>query len=124
MEIINYVQNEDRKTRFSFPKLPRFSSSKDYKKTSSITYSPYTTELRSFSATKVKLNFTLPNLFKVIGSALSDSHDFVKANAKKISISSIIIAALCLISVFSVKLINYKINFTNPLKLNFSDTLE
>lgn len=124
MEIINYVQNEERKTGFSFPKLPRFTSSKAYKKTASITYSPYTTELRSFSATKVKVDFTLPNLFKIVGAGLTDAFDSFRTNAKKIIISSIIIISVAAILTASILLVNYKINFTNALKLNYSDTLE
>ena len=126
MEIINYVQNERPKSHFSFPKFTKINSPKEknpYKKNNSITYTDYTTELKSFSAAKVKISFSLPNLLKIIGAYLTDFFSLIKANSKKIIITSTILFLLAAITTLGVKFGNHKLNYTKAIKLNAKDLL-
>lgn len=126
MEIINYVQNDRKKSGFSFPKFNRINSSKEkssYKDSHSVMYSGYSTELKSFSAAKVKISFSLPNILKIVGSLVSDFFETIKSNIKKIVISSLIILAFCAVSFLAAKIAVHKKNYTGALKLNMEDSL-
>jgi murein DD-endopeptidase MepM/ murein hydrolase activator NlpD len=121
MEIISYVQDDSRSRSFrplrtfSLPELPV--RHKERAHAASITSNIFSPELRSFSAQKVKNDFTIHTFFKLVGGALTQTGSFLADNAKRLSI--IVAAALAATSItyFSIRLVNHHINHTGPLML-------
>lgn len=120
MEIISYVQDKPRKS-FSFPVFEH-KERKAY--ASSITYSNFSTEIKSFNAQRVKSGFSVKNVLKITGSTVAEVQKILLANVKLI-ISTILIAALIIAGVYFGVSINSKIkNYTGPLTLNNEDALD
>lgn len=120
MEIISYVQDKPRKS-FSFPVFEH-KERKSY--ASSITYSNFSTEIKSFNAQRVKSGFSVKNVLKITGSTVAEVQKILLANVKLI-ISTILIAALIIAGVYFGVSINSKIkNYTGPLTLNNEDALD
>lgn len=120
MEIISYVQDKPRKS-FSFPVFEH-KERKSY--ASSITYSNFSTEIKSFNAQRVKSGFSVKNVLKITGSTVAEVQKVLLSNVKLI-ISTMLIAALIIVGVYFSVSINSKIkNYTGPLTLNNEDSLD
>ena len=122
MEIISYVQDNSRARSFgNFRVLKTFSlpelqfKHKERAKAASITSNIFSPELKSFSAQKVKSDFTVHTFFKAVGSAITQAGDFVSDNSKKLLIIISAALAATTITIFSSKLISHHINHTGPL---------
>ena len=100
---------------FSLPEL-QFRH-KERSQAASITANIFSPELKSFSAQKVRSDFSVKSLFKLLGGALTQSGDYIKSNAKVFFIIAASAAAFATISIFSFKLVNHHINHTGPLIL-------
>ena len=119
MEIISFVQGnrKSRKTRFlsdfNFRNF-EFSRRKSYK---ALTYQPFVPTLKTFAPQRVKKTVSIKNIFKIIGSVVTNLFVILKKNIKTIvfSLSIVIIAMAVLFSI--LRIVDYKINFTNPLEL-------
>ena len=120
MEIISYVQDKPRKS-FSFPVFEH-KERKSY--ASSITYSNFSTEIKSFNAQRVKSGFSVKNVLKITGSTVAEVQKVLLSNVKLI-ILTMLIAALIIVGVYFSVSINSKIkNYTGPLTLNNEDSLD
>ncbi len=100
---------------FSLPEL-QFRH-KERSQAASITANIFSPELKSFSAQKVRSDFSVKSIFKLLGGALTQSGDYIKSNAKAFFIIAASAAAFATISIFSFKLVNHHINHTGPLTL-------
>ena len=125
MEIISYVQDNSRRRSlrtFSLPEL-QFRH-KDRSRTASRTTDIFSPELKSFSAHKVRNDFSLRTFLRLTGASVSEAGSFITENAKKIGI----IAAAALVFgtafYFGIKLVNHNINHTGPLSLKADGTDE
>ena len=126
MEIISYVQDNSRSrniksfVNFSLPEL-QFRH-KERRQSASITSNIFSPELNSFSAQKVKSDFSARTFFKQLGGGLTQAGSFIAENAKKVLIitaSSIAAAALI---VTALGFVNHHINHTGPLVLQGEDS--
>lgn len=126
MEIISYVQDNSRRRSFSGIRtisLPDFQFRHKERSTSaSITTEFFSPELKSFSAQKVKSDFSLRTFLKLLGSSLSQAGLFVKKNIKKTLIILLTAMAAAVLTIFSFKFICYYINHTGPLVLQGEDS--
>ena len=121
MEIISYVQDNSRSRgfrplrTFSLPEL-QFRH-KERTQAASITANIFSPELKSFSAQRVRSDFSAKSFFKLLGGVLTQSGEYIKSNVKTFFI--IAGSALAFASLFfvSVKLVNHHINHTGPLAL-------
>lgn len=119
MEIISFVQGnrKSRKTRFlsdfNFRNF-EFSRRASYK---TLTYQPFAPTLKTFAPQRVKKTVSIKSIFKIIGSVVTNLFVILKKNIKTIvfSLFTVIIAMAVLFSI--LKIVDYKINFTNPLEL-------
>ena len=117
MEIISFVQGnrKSRKTRFlsdfNFRNF-EFSRRASYK---TLTYQPFVPTLKTFAPQRVKKTVSIKSIFKIIGSIVTNLFVILKKNIKTIvfSLSIVIIAMAVLFSI--LRIVDYKINFTNPL---------
>lgn len=100
---------------FSLPEL-QFRH-KERSQAASITANIFSPELKSFSAQKVRSDFSAKSIFKLLGGALTQSGDYIKNNAKVFFIIAASAAAFAVLSIFSFKLVNHHINHTGPLTL-------
>ncbi len=121
MEIISYVQDNSRARgfrplrTFSLPEL-QFRH-KERSQAASITANIFSPELKSFSAQKVRSDFSVKSIFKLLGGAITQSGNYIKSNAKVLFIIAASAVAFATISIFSFKLVNHHINHTGPLTL-------
>ncbi len=121
MEIISYVQDNSRAKSFfnlpvfSLPEL-RFRHS-ERSRTASITSDLFSTELRSFSAQKVKSDISVRSFFKIVGGGVSQTGSYLRDNVKNILIilASALVAGSLVFTSF--KLVNHHINYTGPVAL-------
>lgn len=119
MEIISFVQGnrKSRKTRFlsdfNFRNF-EFSRRESYK---TLTYQPFAPTLKTFAPQRVKKTVSIKSIFKIIGSVVTNLFVILKKNIKTIvfSLFTVIIAMAVLFSI--LRIVDYKINFTNPLEL-------
>ncbi len=119
MEIISFVQGnrKSRKTRFlsdfNFRNF-EFSRRESYK---TLTYQPFAPTLKTFAPQRVKKTVSIKSIFKIIGSVVTSLFVILKKNIKTIifSLFTVIIAMAVLFSI--LRIVDYKINFTNPLEL-------
>ena len=100
---------------FSLPEL-QFRH-KERSQAASITANIFSPELKSFSAQKVRSDFSVKSIFKLLGGVLTQSGDYIKSNAKVFFIIAASAVAFATISIFSFKLVNHHINHTGPLTL-------
>ena len=127
MEIISYVQDNSRARSFgnfgNFRPLKTFSlpelqfKHKERAKAATITSNIFSPELKSFSAQKVKSDFSLRTFFKTVGGAVTTGGTYIADNAKRISIIFSAALLATTVTVFSFKLVNHHINHTGPLVL-------
>ena len=121
MEIISYVQDNSRAR--SFPSFRSFSlpelqfRHKKQAKAASITANMFSPELSSFSAQKIKTDFSVRTFFKLVGSQVSQVISFLTENAGRIAVITLSAAAFLTILFYSVKLVNHRINHTGPILL-------
>ena len=121
MEIISYVQDNSRSRSFrplrtfSLPEL-QFRH-KERAQAASITANIFSPELKSFSAQKVKSDFSAKSFFKLLGCSVTQTADFFKSNAKAFFIIAASAVAFGTTLFFSVKLFNHHINHTGPVAL-------
>ena len=121
MEIISYVQDNSRAK--SFFNLPVFSlpelqfRHRERSRTASITSDLFSTELRSFSAQKVKSDISVRSFFKIVGGGVSQTGSYLRDNVKNILIilASALVAGSLVFTSF--KLVNHHINYTGPVAL-------
>ena len=121
MEIISYVQDNSRAK--SFFNLPVFSLPElqfrhsERSRTASITSDLFSTELRSFSAQKVKNDISVRSFFKIVGGGVSQTGSYLRDNVKNILIilASALVAGSLVFTSF--KLVNHHINYTGPVAL-------
>ena len=126
MEIINFVQGSPRKRKTNFISkisLPVRNVPHTVKR-KSITYEIYTTGLRTFAPQKVKKSVSAKSFFQIIGSTLPSFTHLLAKNIKTVLISFAISLAIVTALVFTAKLVQKKINFTNPLQLQKEDSLD
>ena len=121
MEIISYVQDNSREKRMRIPVIRGRAKSE---KSISLTYPVYTPEFRSFSAKKVRKNFTAKNLLKDLGAALTLSADFFKTNIKLISLVLFSAALFIFVSFSIIKVRTFTLNHTGPIELQRNETLD
>ncbi len=121
MEIISYVQDDSRSRsfrsfrNFSLPEL-QFRH-KERAKTASITSNIFSPELKTFSAQKVRSDFSAKSFLKLLGGSVTQTANFFKSNAKALFIIAASAVAFGTALFFSVKLVSHHINHTGPLAL-------
>ena len=118
MEIISYVQDDSRRRSlrtFSLPEL-QFRH-KQRSRSASLTTDIFSPELRSFSAQKVKSDFSVRSFFRLVGSGVSQTGSFLKENIKKLCIIAGCAVAFGTILFFTLYFVNHHINHTGPLTL-------
>ena len=134
MEIISYVQDNSRARSFgSFRPLKTLKplktlalpelqfKHKERSKSASITSNIFSPELKSFSAQKVKSDFSARTFFRMVGSAVTEAGIFVSDNSKRLLIIFFAALAATTITIFSLKLISHNINHTGPLTFREDD---
>ena len=121
MEIISYVQDNSREKRMRIPVIRGRAKSE---KSISLTYPVYTPEFHSFSAKKVRKNFTAKNLLKDLGAALTLSADFFKTNIKLISFVLFSAALFIFVSFSIIKVRTFTLNHTGPIELQRNESLD
>ncbi len=127
MEIISYVQDNSSRRSFKTFSLPELQfRHKERSRTASITTSIFSPELRTFSAQKVKNDFSPRTFLKLVGSAVSQTGSFLVENAKRIAIIAAAVIGLSALCVSVIALVNHHINHTGPLTLQVegSDDIE
>ena len=121
MEIISYVQDNSRSRSFkpfrtfSLPEL-QFRH-KERSRAASITTDLFSPELRTFSAQKVRSDFSIRTSLKLLGGAVTQTGDFLKNNAKAFFIIAASAVAFGTALFFSIKLVSHHINHTGPIAL-------
>ena len=121
MEIISYVQDNSRSRSFkpfrtfSLPEL-QFRH-KERSRAASITTDLFSPELRTFSAQKVRSDFSIRTSLKLLGGAVTQTGDFLKNNAKAFFIIAASAVAFGTALFFSIKLVSHRINHTGPVAL-------
>ncbi len=121
MEIISYVQDNSRSRSFkpfrtfSLPEL-QFRH-KERSSAASITTDLFSPELRTFSAQKVRSDFSIRTSLKLLGGAVTQTGDFLKNNAKAFFIIAASAVAFGTTLFFSIKLVSHHINHTGPIAL-------
>lgn len=126
MEIISYVQDKGRAKSFERFNLPSFvvKKSKKSSKSASVTYLPFSPELRNFVAPKVKHEISFRSFFKATGHGLSLAGLFISSNVKKILLG-FFLAVLFSGLAFGLLYLNAKkINYTGPLELQSGDSCD
>ena len=127
MEIISYVQDNSRARGFgqlkSFRPVKTFNvpelqfRHKERAQAASITANIFSPELNSFSAQRVRNDFSVRTFFKLVGGQVSLAGSYIKDNAKRISLITAIAAGFAVVLFYSVKLVNHHINHTGPIVL-------
>lgn len=121
MEIISYVQDNSRSRSlkpfrtFSLPEL-QFRH-KERSRAASITTDLFSPELRTFSAQKVRSDFSIRTSLKLLGGAVTQTGDFLKNNAKTFFIIAGTAVVFGAALFFSIKLVSHHINHTGPIAL-------
>ncbi len=118
MEIISYVQDNSRRRSFKNFSLPEIQfKHKERSRTASLTSTIFSPELKSFSAQKVKTDFSVRTFFKIVGNTVSQAGAFINDNIKAILIiiaSSVVFGSALF---FTIRIINHRVNHTGPLAL-------
>ena len=121
MEIISYVQDNSRRRGFSgfgTISLPDFQfRHKERVKAASITSDFFSPELKSFSAQRVKSDFSMRTFFKLVGSSVTDAGSFIRENIKKILVTFASVICVAAILITALTFVNHHINHTGPLTL-------
>lgn len=126
MEIISYIQDKPR-NRITFGNLNFGALETKFRKreksaVKSVTYLPFTPELRNFSAHKVRRNFSVQNFLRLLGHSLTEAGEFISSNIKILSLSFVLFCLLVSGLVTSGIIHNRIVNFTGPLVLEDGHT--
>lgn len=121
MEIISYVQDKPVRKGFSFPV---FEHKQKKSNSSSITYSTFSTEIRSFSAQQVRPDLSVKNVLKITGNKIDSIGNAIFDNLKLIIITVLSLIIIASASVAGYCLYTNYTNFTGPLVLNAEDSLD
>lgn len=123
MEIISYVQDNSRSRSFKNFSLPVIQfRPKERNHTVSITSDFYSPELRSFSAQKVKSDFSVRTFFKLVGASVSQSLSYIKENVRTLLVIFASALAAGTILFAAIRIINHHINHTGPLALQTGES--
>lgn len=120
MEIISFVQDRPRSKKINFLHFEKRRS----QKSSSITFSDFNTELKSFGAQKVRPKFSAKSVFVETGRTISLVENYFSLNSKKILLSFLIFITSLILIVGSAFLINFKNNYTGSINLPIEDSLD
>jgi len=126
MEIISYVQDKPRSRGFNLPVIKHQKRERTKVRTvnSSLTYSAFTPELRSFSAQRVKPGFSVKVILRVLGNAGSVTGKFLVSNIKNILIAILCGCVLSVAAFYAIRFLDYKGSHTGPLQLEEGETLD
>lgn len=120
MEIISYVGNSPRSRKINLPVFER----REKRRSSSITYPLFSSELKSISVQRLKPQISVRGFFIAIGKGVSFVGETAAALRKTI-ILSLLVLALGAGTIYSVhQYINYKEDFTGPLEMQTEDGLD
>ncbi len=123
MEIISYVQDNSRSRSFRSFALPELQfRHKERSRSASITTDFFSTELKRFSAQKVKSDFSVRTFFKLVGSSVTQTGDFIRDNIKKLSIILASAVAFGGLVFCGIRIVDHHINHTGPLTLQGQGT--
>lgn len=120
MEIISFVQDSPHSRKFNF----WFFERKSKEKKSSITFSTYNTELKSFGAEKVKPKISPKNIFIEIGRKISVVESFFAENLKKLLLILSIFVTITVLCIGIFAFISFKNNYTGTIKLPSEHSLD
>ena len=77
---------------------------KERARAASITANIFSPELKSFSAQKIRSDFSVRTFFKYVGSQVSQAGAYIKENAKKIAVIAAVSTAFAAALFFAFKL--------------------
>lgn len=120
MEIISFVQDKPRSKKLNFLHFEKRRS----QKSSSITFSNFNTELKSFGAQKVRPKFSAKSIFVETGRTISLVENYFSLNSKKILLSFLIFITSLVLIIGSAFFINFKNNYTGNINLPIEDSLD
>ncbi len=123
MEIISYVQDNSRARGFRGFVLPELQFRHKKRSTSSsLTTDIFTAELKSFTAQKVKSDYSVKTFLKLLGGGLTQTGSYIRENIKLLAIilSSAMLAGSVLF--VTLRLVNHHINHTGPIALQAGDS--
>lgn len=120
MEIISFVQDKPRSKKLNFLNFEKRRS----QKSSSITFSNFNTELKSFGAQKVRPKFSAKSIFVETGRTISIVENYFSLNSKKILLSFLIFITSLILIAGSAFFINFKNNYTGNINLPIEDSLD
>lgn len=118
MEIISFIQEKPK----SRPVFGRINLPKSRAKT--LTYNPFTPELKNFTAQKVRNGISPRILLRNLGHALTLTAEYISANTKTISLSLLISLILIGGTYAGLKIKSHIVNFTGPLTLETGHCLD
>lgn len=119
MEIISFVQDRPRSKKINFFVFERKSKEK-----SSIKFSTFNTELKSFGAEKVKSKISPKNISIEIGRKISEIESFFVENFKKLLLILSVFAIITSLSIGIFAFISFKNNYTGQIKLPSENSLD
>ena len=119
MEIISFVQDRPRSKKINFFVFERKSKEK-----SSIKFSTFNTELKSFGAEKVKSKISPKNISIEVGRKISEIESFFAGNLKKIILILSVFAIIISFSIGIFAFISFKNNYTGQIKLPSENSLD
>ncbi len=120
MEIISFVQDKPRSKKLNFLHFEERRS----QKSSSISFSNFNTELKSFGAQKVRPKFSAKSIFVETGRTISLVENYFSLNSKKILLSFLIFITSSILIAGSAFFINFKNNYTGSINLPIEDSLD
>lgn len=120
MEIISFVQDKPRSKKLNFLHFEERRS----QKSSSISFSNFNTELKSFGAQKVRPKFSAKSIFVETGRTISLVENYFSLNSKKILLSFLIFITSSILIAGSAFFINFKNNYTGSINLPIEHSLD
>lgn len=126
MEIISFVQDKPRSRGFNLPVIKHQKKTKVAARSfsSSLMYTSFSPELRSFSAQKVKQGISLRVILRGLGIAGETTGKFIVSNVKFFLITVVALCALSVAGFYGLKAYNYTSSHTGPLALEEGITLD
>lgn len=120
MEIISYVQDRPQNKRINLPVFNRRAKHNS----KSITYSLYSSELKSFSVQKIKPQFSVRELFVVLGQGITVVQKYFVA-CRKIILLSLVALIFGTAAIFGAfRYASYKDSFTGPLEFQSETAID
>lgn len=120
MEIISFVQDKPRSKKLNFLHFEE----RRAQKSSSISFSNFNTELKSFGAQKIRPKFSAKSIFVETGRTISLVENYFSLNSKKILLSFLIFVTSLILIAGSAFFINFKNNYTGNINLPMEDSLD